>query len=268
LKERPEKEKSAVDESVYDDDYFTRACGGADWLTRFMNSGGDESYPHYRQLVERLQVSSGQLVLDVGCGRGEVSAMLARSGVHAIGLDYSRAALDIARQVQQACQDRLEGNMAFVRSDATLLPFADGVFDRVVMADIVEHLYDWQLDCLYDECRRVLKPGGMMLIHTWPNCWHTEYTYPVIARVSRLFGSERSLSPRKPHDEIVHVNEQSLSGLRNHVKKCGFGVLQQWCEHDAPFSLRPDRFIYWLLHRAPGLRLWFADHLWLLAKKD
>jgi len=218
-------------------------------------------------LIERLDVSGGQYILDVGCGRGEVSVLLSQNGAHAIGLDYSKAALRIARQVRSACLGRQDGGMSFIRGDATLLPFTDGVFDRVVMADIVEHLHVWQLDRLYSECLRILKPGGLMLIHTWPNRWHTEYTYPIIARISRFFGSDRPLSPRKAHDEIVHVNEQSLSGLRKHVKGCGFDVLRGWCEHDAIFSLHPVRFIYWFIHRTPGLRLWFADHLWLLARK-
>jgi SAM-dependent methyltransferase len=259
--------KKAVAPESYDAHYFLRACGGADWLERFLGSGGEEAYPHYRRLIERLHVATGHRVLDLGCGRGEVAALLAKAGAEAFGLDYSAAALGIARQVEAMCRGRVAGRMVLVQADATIFPFAGEAFDRIVMADVVEHLHDWQLDRVYRECLRVLRPGGLLLVHTWPNRWHTETTYPIAARLTRLVGSKRSLNPRKPHDEIVHINEQSLPGLRRHVYRSGLEVLRTWCEHDAPFAWRPDRWLYWFLHRAPGVRLLFADHLWLLARK-
>lgn len=262
-----ELDKPAVGEEVYDSNYFLHACGGADWVERFVASRGVEAYPHYRQLIEQLGMKQGERVLDIGCGRGEVTMMLGMAGAVAVGLDYSQAALGIARQVRDACGMGIQGGVGLVRADATTLPFASESFDSIVMADIVEHLHDWQLSQLYSECWRLLRPGGRLLIHTWPNRWHTELTYPLIARLSRLFGSKRPLNPRKPHDEIVHVNEQSPRSLRQGVEAQAFRVLRQWCDHEAPFSLRPDRLAYWMLHRLPLLRLFFADHLWLLAGK-
>ncbi|MDX8389872.1 MAG: class I SAM-dependent methyltransferase [Mariprofundaceae bacterium] len=259
--------KEAVPEDVYDSDYFLRACGGADWVERFIASKGRDSYPHYRDMVEKLNIKPGECVLDMGCGRGEVTVMFGMAGAEVVGLDYSHAALEIAKSVYQACSKEVRGGLVFVQSDATTLPFASDSFDHVVMADIVEHLHDWQLMDMYAESLRILRPGGQLLVHTWPNRWHTDITYPFIARISRLFGSSRPLNPRKPHDEIVHVNEQSPLSLRRGVHSQGFEVVSDWCDHDAPFSWRPKQLIYWLLHKTPLLRLGFADHLWLLARK-
>jgi ubiquinone/menaquinone biosynthesis C-methylase UbiE len=262
-----EQDKVAVPEDVYDSDYFLKACGGADWVERFIASKGVESYPHYRDLVAQLNLKKVDRVLDVGCGRGEVTVMLGLAGAEAVGLDYSNAALNIARGVYQACASEVEEALTFIQSDATTLPFESNSFDHVVMADVVEHLHDWQLSLMYAECHRILKPGGQLLIHTWPNRWHTDITYPVVARITRFFGSKRPMNPRKPHDEVVHVNEQSPYSMRKDVRAQNFKVVSSWCDHDAGFSWQPKAFVYWFIHKFPLIRLGFADHLWLLARK-
>jgi 2-polyprenyl-3-methyl-5-hydroxy-6-metoxy-1,4-benzoquinol methylase len=148
------------------------------------------------------------------------------------------------------------------------LPYATACFDHVILSDVVEHLQTWQLNELYDECWRVLRPFGKLIVHTWPNLWHTKYSYPLIARISRFFGIPRLLDHRKPHDQIMHVNEQSLHSLRCGLRKTNFKVNRLWCEHDISFAWNPTSIAYWLSHRIPGLRLFFADHLWALAIKD
>ena len=110
--------------------------------------------------------------------------------------------------------------------------------------------------------------GGLMNVNTWTNHWHTKYTYPLVARISNLLGIPRPLSPRKPHDEIMHVNEESLWSLRHGLRKANFVIRKSWCEHDSSFSWSPRLFAYWLVHRGPCLRLFFADHLWVIARKD
>jgi ubiquinone/menaquinone biosynthesis C-methylase UbiE len=267
MKTRPQERPQPVESAQYDNDYFLSKCGGADWFKHFIQASEKDAYPIYRKILSRVGAKPSQRALDVGCGRGEVAAMLALAGLTAVALDFSAEAIEIGSYLRRVFLEPKRNTIYLVRGEATLLPFNDRTFDSVILADIVEHLHQWQLALLYPECHRVLRPTGRLLIHTWPNKWHTKYTYPLVARLSRLMGTGRPLDHRKPHDAIMHVNEQSLSSLRADLFKAGFSIERSWCEHDCSFSFRPEQFLYWLLHKSPGLRLFLADHLWILAFK-
>jgi ubiquinone/menaquinone biosynthesis C-methylase UbiE len=258
----------AVKEKVYNKVYFVNHCGGADWLEQFIQTDAKEIYPIYVRITERLRPTPNERVLDIGCGRGEIVALLALKGLRAVGLDYSVAALEIASAIRDVFVTKYGTVFSLVRADATALPFPARYFDHIVLSDVVEHLHNWQLTTLYSECWRVLRPFGSLIVHTWPNVWHTRYTYPIVARISRLLGIPRPFNHRKPHDEIMHVNEQTPRSLRFGLQKANFKINSTWCEHEAVFSWHPHSLFYWLIHRTPGLRLFFADHLWVLAIKD
>lgn len=259
--------KNALDQSIYDEHYF-RCCNiGADWIETFISSNGTHAAPQYKKLIKYLSISRGHIVLDIGCGRGEVASLAGMAGAVSIGLDYSTAALKLAQQISSKINKIENTSINFLCSDATKIPFTDESIDRIVLADIVEHLHDWQLTHLYNECRRVLRSGGKMVVHTWPNSWHTNITYPIVVRICRLFGIKKPLNPRKPHDEIMHVNEQSVMSLKKGLIKAGFSISSLWCDHHAPFNLNPGSILYWLVHNFPGLRLFFADHLWAIVEK-
>ena len=65
-------------------------------------------------------------------------------------------------------------------ADAKGLPFDSAHFDRVLMFDVVEHLYPWELDRALAEIRRVLTSDGRLVIHTAPNRWYDKYAYPIV----------------------------------------------------------------------------------------
>ena len=188
-------------------------------------------------------------------------------GLTVVGLDYSAAALEIATQIRNEFRVLSKGVFHLVQGEASSLPFTQESFHGIILADIVEHLHPWQLDMLYSECGRLLRPSGRVIIHTWPNLWHTKFTYPFVAALNRLLGSRRPLDHRKPHDRVLHVNEQSILSLKEGLRKAGFKIEHSWCEHDCVFSWNPNQLAYWLFHRIPGVRLMFADHLWVLARK-
>lgn len=100
---------------------------------------------------------SGLTILDLGCGRGVETALIAetfRPGC-LVAFDVDR------RQVLEAGR-RLSrngvGDAALLLADASRLPFADGRFDAVVEMAVMHHVPDWR-DAL-QEVARVLKPGG------------------------------------------------------------------------------------------------------------
>jgi SAM-dependent methyltransferase len=124
-------------------------------------------------------VTGPAVVIDVGCGDGSALAVAARQnpGHRFAGVDWSAGAL---RQARALGLEVLRGGMD--------LPVADGAADVVIMSEVIEHLVD--PDAAVAEVRRVLRPGGSLLLST-PNlaAWYNRAllaagVQPVFSEVS------------------------------------------------------------------------------------
>jgi 2-polyprenyl-6-hydroxyphenyl methylase/3-demethylubiquinone-9 3-methyltransferase len=101
-------------------------------------------------------------VLDVGCGLGEWTNLLAEAGYEAHGLDFSPGLIDAARERAAA-----RGSSAtFTVGPAERMPFPDAHFDAVVCNYLLEHARDWR--AVIGEIARVVRPGGAAFLST--NC--------------------------------------------------------------------------------------------------
>ena len=99
-------------------------------------------------------------VLDLGCGEGYGSALLAEAVDEVVGLDVDEAA------IAHASAQHASANCRFQRYDGERLPFEDGAFDAVVSFQVIEHITG---DRQYvSAVSRVLKPGGKLILTT-PN---------------------------------------------------------------------------------------------------
>ena len=135
---------------------------GVDWLLPFYDPFqkllGFESY--HRQLVDQADIQSGHLILEIGCGTGNLAILIKRlhPGAEVVGLDPDPKAL--ARARRKAERDALP-----VRLDcgvAQELPYPEASFDRVVSAFMFHHLDPESKEKTLREVRRVLKPGGSL----------------------------------------------------------------------------------------------------------
>jgi 2-polyprenyl-3-methyl-5-hydroxy-6-metoxy-1,4-benzoquinol methylase len=100
---------------------------------------------------------AGETVLDVGCGEGRFASELARAGAHVIGIDVANEPLRRAAAAHPDLQLRLV-------APAGPWPFDDASFDVVWAGEVIEHVHDtarW-----LSEIRRVLRPGGRLLLST------------------------------------------------------------------------------------------------------
>ena len=104
-------------------------------------------------MLARARTGRPGHALDVGCGEGRFCRMLASAGHVATGLDPTRRMIE-------AATDR--GGGRFVQGRAEAMPFADASFDFVVSYLSLVDIED--IDAALDECRRVLRPGGRLLI--------------------------------------------------------------------------------------------------------
>lgn len=202
-----------IDSSAYTQEYFlTDAEGHVEYTT----TGGRVLPSRLRVALEEAGPLAGRRVLDLGCGRGEIVFQCLSQSARAVGADYATAALSLARRI-------LPGDVPpLVRSDAKHLPFPDDTFDVVFMLDLVEHLLPDELAASYREVRRVLAPGGRLIIHTMPNLWYYRYGYPVFRAVQRLRGVRLPRDPRlRSQEKHVHVNEQTLLTMRRDLRAAG-----------------------------------------------
>jgi demethylmenaquinone methyltransferase/2-methoxy-6-polyprenyl-1,4-benzoquinol methylase len=130
-------------------DMFDRISPSYDRVNRLMTFNADQRWR--RELVRRLGVGPGDLVLDLACGTGDFAEICRKAGATAVGLDFSRGMLNAANR-------RFPGLGIFVQGDALRLPFADGAFTVAVSGFALRNFV--AIPPVLDELARVLKPGG------------------------------------------------------------------------------------------------------------
>lgn len=110
-----------------------------------------------RDFLLSSTITPGERALDLGCGEGDFTALLARAGANVIGADVAEAALARAR----AAHPGLAFSLVSLEGP---LPFEDSSFALVWSSEVIEHVADtarW-----LSEVRRVLAPGGRLLLTT------------------------------------------------------------------------------------------------------
>ncbi len=139
-------------------------------------------------LAERLDLSPGQELADIGCGYGATARYLAgRYDLHVTGVTVSGA------QAQQA-QARVaadQANVSIYQMDWLTNGLAANAFDRAYAIESSEHMPDKQM--FFDEAFRTLKPGGLFAVCAWlacdnPTAWQVRHLLEPICREGRLPG--------------------------------------------------------------------------------
>jgi SAM-dependent methyltransferase len=136
-------------------------------------------------------------ILDAGCGTGGTTIELARFG-HVVGVDLAWAALEPARQ---------RGLRRLARGSVETLPFADASFDLVTSFEVLYHLGVASDTVALADVRRVLAPGGLLLLRLPAHDWL-----------------------RGAHDRLVHTRHRyARSEVVSKLESTGFGVeLVSW----------------------------------------
>ena len=161
----------------------------------------DHEYDKGRRALDRFAAVTraweGGRALDFGCGGGGLTVRLRERLREAVGIDLDAGKLDFARA--EADRRGVTG-VEFICYPGGPLPFPDAAFDCVVCVDVMEHLPDPA--AAVAEFRRVLRPGGWLLLsfgppwlhahgkHMWdrlPGWWvHLLFPRPVVMRAARF----------------------------------------------------------------------------------
>jgi ubiquinone/menaquinone biosynthesis C-methylase UbiE len=143
-------------------------------------------------------------LIDVGCGTGRLLAGLLRrqAAGDLIGVDLSPEMLSVART-------RLEGRVQLVEASADELPFDDGRFDWLVCSSVFHYLPD--PEATLAEWRRVLRPGGQLVLTDWCSDF---LSMRLLDRLLRRFTR-------------AHVHTWSADELERMVRSAGFGMRER-----------------------------------------
>ncbi len=122
----------------------------AGWWIEEFTEGADPEYVEQILPLAEEELGDCSMILDVGCGDGQIGRALAGHGASVVGIDPTRNQISVA--VARG------GGPQYARAEAARLPFADGSFDGVVACLVFEHIDD--VDGAIAEVARVLRPGG------------------------------------------------------------------------------------------------------------
>ena len=141
------------------------------WLDGFTN-GVDPEYVEQIIPLALEELAGRHIVLDVGCGDGQIARALSAQGSEVLGIDPTQLHINIARE--------RAGGPTYEVGSATRLPVADNSQDAVVACLVFEHIDE--VDAVIAEVARVLKPGGQFsfflnhpLLQTPGSGWIDDY---------------------------------------------------------------------------------------------
>ena len=126
-------------------------------------TAGEIAHEHWHRYAFAARCASARRVLDVACGEGYGSGLLAQVATHVTGVDIDAATLAHARRRYAE-----RTNCTFVEGSAAALPLGDASVDVVVSFETIEHLPADDQPRMLAEFARVLAPDGLLVLSS-PN---------------------------------------------------------------------------------------------------
>ncbi len=176
---------------------------------------------------------AGQMVLDGGCGLGGKTLYCALHGAtFVVGLDNDLQHLRHAAKFTNAKQ---VPNLTFLAASLRDLPFPSDLFDVILLNGVVEHIKRSDLRPAMAECKRVLKPGGILcaLFPPWtsPSAAHVYDCIPwcqllfsraTIAAVLKKLGPAPRYGRLSYVEHFLELNQITIEEFRHLTRELGF----------------------------------------------
>ena len=156
----------------------------------------------FTMTLEQMTDLPAERVLDVACGTGQLLELMAERTAQSelVGIDRVPAMLEVAKQ-------RLGHRATFLEGEARQLPFDNAHFQLVTSTNALHYFPD--SDGALREIRRVISPGGNLIITDW----------------CRNYVSMKLLNRVLPWTQHAHVHTFSTDELKNSLADAGFGII-------------------------------------------
>jgi SAM-dependent methyltransferase len=267
VRDRPQETDGAREVKVQEREWQNLCGGSLQELAHARRGTREVLEVQHRRIARALGIAPGERVLDLGCGTGRLLASLSRHAPGRYhGLDLSLGSLQTARRTEPACSCAV--------GDAEGLPFRDSSFDAVVCNGAAHHFLD--LPAALSEIRRVLRPGGTLLLYEPIATPFAEFVRRTLSGY-RSYESPADLARKQEFDRVT---------VQHTVREQGFDVVESTLHDFLAYPLsgmymgfpwsRSQRFmlaLLWLerqLERLrPMRRVWdvFAWRLLLVARR-
>lgn len=122
--------------------------------------------PLYKKTLEQLNLTEEDSLLDAGCGSGMFSHIAISTGAHVTGMDAASGLLTVARERNPGYN--------FLEEDLEAMPFTNEAFDYVTGFNSFQ--YAGNFSAALAEAKRVLKPGGRVVLAIWDKPEYSEAT--------------------------------------------------------------------------------------------
>lgn len=196
-----------------------------------------------RDVLTAICPRQGEKILDAGCGLGTFSIEAYKRGAQVYAIDYSKKGIEIAKELSNIVLGLNE--IKFLVSSVCNLPFEDMVFDKIICADLVEHILKKEFELFLKESYRVLKKKGELLIYT-PNTeskkslwklfgglfkniefpwlekkFYSKYCFPIL--------NEKAIAKDDKKYDFLHLDVKDPSYIINCLKRNKFKLKKIKC---------------------------------------
>jgi demethylmenaquinone methyltransferase/2-methoxy-6-polyprenyl-1,4-benzoquinol methylase len=202
-------------------DVFHSVASNYDLMNDLMSAGVHRLWK--RMTIEMSGVRSGNKVLDIAGGTGDLAAKFSRI----VGKDGYVVLADINESMLKVGRDRLMDlgvvdNVKFSQSDAQHLPFPDNTFDVITIAFGLRNVTDKEL--ALKSMLRVLKPGGRLLVLEFSKPGnpvlskiYDTYSFSILPKLGKLFADDAESYQYLAESIRMHPDQQTLMGMMDDV---------------------------------------------------
>ena len=195
-----DEEKQATVKALYEQtDYYYE-------LDKMLDLSSSFQRYRIRKVMEMYLPSESDTVLDLGCGWGSFTLALAPHVKSITGIDYSSKAIAMCEGRSRA---EGHGNVHLICAEADKTGLPSEQFDAIICADLVEHLYPVVFSRTVEECHRLLKPGGRLVIWT-P---HRGHLFEILKNHNILLKAEPT-----------HVDYKTMKGICSELEDASFFI--------------------------------------------
>ncbi|MCR4263813.1 MAG: class I SAM-dependent methyltransferase [Candidatus Roizmanbacteria bacterium] len=201
-------------------EFYDKSSYFSDFSPLFLNRKTRFQTYRIQKVLEIYTPKKTDRVLDLGCGWGTFSFMLAPSCKEVIGLDYSKKSIELCNR-QLKNNKKKYRNVRFVCRDAKDTGLKQNSLNVIISADLVEHVYPDDFEKIIKECKRLLVKGGKLVIWT-----------PSRSHFIEMLKNNNILIEK----DVSHVDYKSMDRIIEMLQKYKFSIEKSYyAESHLPF---------------------------------